>query len=308
MAQIVQRDFLDPKVLQRLENLPLFARLPMQGSVAGRHRSPHRGSSVEFAEYRKYVPGDDTRRLDWRAYARSDRFYVKEFEADTNLRLCLVVDVSGSMGFSEGAVTKTGVSHKLDYARRLAATLGHIALKQGDAVGLTLASDTVQLEIPPRRRPSHLRLINDALAEAKPGGETGIVEAMHTIAEKVRQRALVVVISDLFVPPEELRPCFEHLRFRKHDAAVFQLFSPMELDFELERPTRFIDLEGGPGLIADATEIKRRYHIALDRHTEQLKDVVRDTSIDFHRVRMDVPYDEVLARFLVGRAEKGRRR
>lgn len=302
MAKIVQRDFLDPAVLQRLGNLPLFSRLPMQGSVAGRHRSPHRGSSVEFAEYRKYVPGDDTRRLDWRAYARSDRFYIKEFEADTNLRLCLVVDVSGSMGYTEGSL------NKLDYARRLAATLGHIALKQGDAVGLTLASDQVVLEIPPRRRPSHLRLVNDALADAKPAGETGIVDALHAVAEQVRQRALVVVISDLFIQAEELRACFEHLRFRKHDTAVFQLFSPLELDFDLERPTRFVDLEGGPGLIADATEIKQRYGIALARHTEQLKNIVRETSVDFHRVRMDVPYDQVLARFLVGRAEKGARR
>ena len=182
-------------MLRRLGNLPLFARVPMMGNVAGRHQSPHRGSSVEFAEYRKYVPGDDTRRLDWRAWGRSDRFYIKEFEADTNLRLSLVVDTSGSMKYGSGDISK------LDYARRIAGTLGFIALKQGDAVGLTLAAGKRILDLPPKRKPSHLQLVNNALAEATPQGETALPEVLHEVAERIRQRALVVVISDFFVDP-----------------------------------------------------------------------------------------------------------
>ncbi len=155
------RSFLDSAVLSRLAAVPLFARRPMQGTVSGRHPSPHRGSSVEFAEYRKYVPGDDLRRLDWRAYGRSDRFYVKEFEADTNLRCCLVLDTSGSMGFGSGGVTK------IEYARRIAGALGYLALQQGDAVGLSCVANGLVRNVPPRRNPAHLISIFDLLEEAR---------------------------------------------------------------------------------------------------------------------------------------------
>ncbi|HEV3120527.1 MAG TPA: DUF58 domain-containing protein, partial [Isosphaeraceae bacterium] len=157
-----QRSFLDTSVLSRLSGFPLFARRPMLGTVSGRHPSPHRGSSVEFAEYRKYVPGDDLRRLDWRAYGRSDRFFVKEFEADTNLRACFVLDTSGSMDFGTAAVTK------IEYARRIAGTLGQIALQQGDAIGLSCVAKGIVRHIPPRRNPAHLMTFFDVLEQAKP--------------------------------------------------------------------------------------------------------------------------------------------
>src|SRR6478609_3602346 len=150
------RSFLDAKVLSRLSGLPLMARRPMQGNVSGRHPSPHRGASIEFAEYRKYVPGDDLRRLDWRAYGRSDRFYVKEFEADTNLRCCFVLDTSGSMDFGSGGVSK------IEYARKVAGTLGYIAMQQGDAVGLACVAGGIVRNIPPRRNPAHLKAVFDA--------------------------------------------------------------------------------------------------------------------------------------------------
>jgi uncharacterized protein (DUF58 family) len=155
------RSFLDTGVLSRLAGFPLFSRKPMLGSVSGRHPSPHRGSSVEFAEYRKYVPGDDLRRLDWRAYGRSDRFFVKEFEADTNLRCCLLLDTSGSMEFGSTGITK------MEYARRIAGTIGQLALQQGDAVGLTCMADGIVRNIPPRRNPSHLMAIFDVLEQAR---------------------------------------------------------------------------------------------------------------------------------------------
>lgn len=183
----------------------------MVGSVSGMHASPHRGSSVEFAEYRRYVPGDDLRRLDWRAYGRTDRYYVKEFEADTNLRLCLVVDTSGSMNFGSGDVTK------IDYARRLAGSLAYLAVQQGDAVGLTCMGSQIVRTLPPRRTPSHLRGLNDVLEHTSPEGDTGLVERLHEFAETTRGRALVVIVSDLFVDTAGLREAFEHLRFRKHD-------------------------------------------------------------------------------------------
>ena len=269
----------------------------MLGNVSGRHRSPIRGSSLEFAEYRKYVPGDDTRRLDWRAYGRSDRFYIKEFEADTNLRLCFVVDTSGSMGFGETNITK------LDYARSLAGTLAYLAARQGDAVGLYCSADRFTREIPAKRSAAHLRFVLDELANMKAEGETGLPEALHEAAEKVSQRALIVVISDLFVEPAILKSCFQHLRYRKHDVAVFHLLEQSELDFDFDRPVRFVDLEGGAPLLADPSLIARQYHRALKAYIDELKEVVIDTAIDYHRICIDEDYGDVLSRFLLGRAK-----
>lgn len=296
----MQRDFLDPRVLSRLAGLPLDARFPMLGSVSGRHRSPIRGSSLEFAEYRKYVPGDDTRRLDWRAWGRSDRFYIKEFEADTNLRMCLIVDTSGSMGFGPGGA-KDADNSKLDYARRLAGTLAYLAARQGDAVGLYCADDRFRKEIPPKRSAAHLKHVMDELAAAEPGGETGLAEALHEAAEKVPQRALFVIISDLFLPPEELKDCFQHMRFRKHDVAVFHLLEKSEIDFEFDRPMRFVDLEGGAPMLADPSLIAKQYRKAVETYMEELHVVVRDAAVDYQRVSIEDDYGEVLARFLLGR-------
>ena len=292
------RGFLDAQVLSRLAAVPLFARRPMLGTVSGRHASPHRGSSVEFAEYRKYVPGDDLRRLDWRAYGRSDRFYVKEFEADTNLRCCLVVDTSGSMGFGSRGVTK------IEFARRLAGTLGYLASQQGDAVGMACVAKGIVRNLPPRRNAAHLRLVLDLLEQAQPQGETHLAVVLHELAETIRQRALIVVLSDLFIEPPLLASCFQHLRFRKHDLAVFHLLDPQELEFNFRRPMRFLDMEGGPSIFAEPTDIADRYDKALQEYLRELKQAVLESAVDYQRVSLDDDYEQVLARFLMGRATK----
>jgi uncharacterized protein (DUF58 family) len=297
-----QRSFLDTAILSRLASFPLFARRPMQGNVSGRHPSPHRGSSVEFAEYRKYVPGDDLRRLDWRAYGRSDRFFIKEYEADTNLRCCLVLDSSGSMDFGS-----TGTS-KIEYARKIAGAISHIALLQGDAVGLSCVARGIVRNIPPKRNPAHLMSIFDVLEETKPHGETRLVPVLHELSETIRQRALIIILSDLFVEPSQLRDAFEHLRFRKHDVAIFHLLDPRELDFNFRRPMRFLDMEGGPAIFAEPNEIADRYLKALDEYLAGLKQVVLESAVDYHRVTIDEDYEQVLMRFLIGRARsKGSR-
>lgn len=290
------RAFLDPHILARLACLPLFARRAMQGNISGRHTSPNRGSSVEFAEYRKYVPGDDLRRLDWRAYGRTDRFYVKEFEADTNLRCTLVLDTSGSMDYGSGSETK------LTYAQKIAASLAYLAIQQGDAVGLSSVAAGIVTHIPPRRNPAHLSLIFDTLEQIRCGGETHLASVLHELAETTAQRALVVVISDFFIDPAELRSCFEHLRFRKHDLALFHLLDPQEIDFQFQRPTRFLDMEGGTAIFAEPNEIADRYQAALHEYLTKLNQVVLETGVDYHRVRIDEAYDQVLMRFLMGRA------
>lgn len=304
----LNRDYLDQQVLDRLSTLKLHARLPMLGNVSGAHRSPIRGSSLEFAEYRKYVPGDDTRRLDWRAYARNDRYYIKEFEADTNLRMCLVLDTSGSMDFANNGISK------LNYARRLAGSLAYIAARQGDAVGLYCAGSDISerdkgfhKEVPPKRGAVHLSTVLDELGAMEASGETGLADSLHEMAERVPQRALIIVLSDLFIDPEVLRNCFQHLRFRKHDVAVFHLLERSELEFQFDRPMRFVDMEGGESVLADPTIIAAQYHRALETYLESMNEVIRDTELDYHRIRIDQDYGDVLARFLLGRTPKQRK-
>lgn len=289
------RSFLDPLVLGRLAPLPLKARSPMLGSVAGKHRSPIRGSSVEFAAYRKYVPGDDPRRLDWRAYGRSDRFYIKEFEADTNLRLCLIVDTSGSMNYRADGLSK------LEYAQRIAGTLAYLASGQGDAVGLYCVADRFRTQIPPKRSTAHLRTVLDNLENVQAKGETGLVEVLHEAAERIAQRALIVIVSDLFVRPHQLSKCFQHLRFRKHDVAVFHLLDQTEVDFEFDRPIRFLDLEGHSHILADPPLIAEEYRRSVQQYLAELKDVISEAAVDYRQVTLEEPYDQVLARFLLGR-------
>jgi uncharacterized protein (DUF58 family) len=246
------------------------------------------------------VPGDDLRRLDWRAYGRTDRYYVKEFEADTNLRLCLVLDTSGSMGYGSTELTK------IEYARRIAGSLAHLAVQQGDAVGLICVAEQIVRNIPPRRTPSHLRGIYNELEHIKTAGDTQLVSRLHEFAETTTQRALVVIISDLFVEPASLREAFDHLRFRKHDVAVFHLLDPQELGFEFRRPTRFLDMEGNTAIFADPSDIYDRYHKALASYLEQMRTMVLETGIDYHRVSIDQDYEQVLFQYLAGRT-KGRR-
>jgi uncharacterized protein (DUF58 family) len=298
----VPESLLDHDLLVRLGAIPVEARLPMLGNVAGKHRSPHRGSSVEFAEYRKYVPGDDTRRLDWKAYARSDRYYIKEFEADTNLRAYFVVDNSGSMAFAEGGMAK------VEYASRIAANLSYLLVNQGDAAGLSVCRDTLHIEIPPRRRPAHLQLINRTLRDLKPEGETGLVEALHQIAEKIGQRAVVVILSDLFCDTAALEDALQHLRYRKHDICMFHLMDPQEIAFQFDKPHRFVDMEDNTVLVVEPNLIADEYQEALREFLTNVKSACHNVHADYQLVTTDSPLEPLLREFLLNRLpKKGKR-
>lgn len=287
-----KNQLLDASVLNRLMHLTLQARSPMEGSVSGLHKSPHRGSSVEFAEYRNYVPGDDIRRLDWRVFARTDRFYLKEYEAETNLRCYIVIDCSGSMKFGD----------KLDFAQRMGATLSYLAAHQGDAVGLICATEKGAVEIPPRRNPSHLRLIFDTLESTEARGANGLVATLHDLAEKVRRRALVVVLSDFFCDLEPLLNAFQHLRFQKHDLALFQLLDRSELDFQFDRPVRFVDLESSLSIVTEPSSIRDEYLRQLHLFLDQLRKGCHEFGADYRQVVTDQSYERALADFVVERA------
>ena len=295
-------DFLDSDALVRLGAIPLEARQAMTGNVAGRHRSPHRGSSVEFAEYRKYVQGDDTRRLDWKAYARSDRYYIKEFEADTNLRAYFVIDASASMGFSASD------GPRIQFARKLAATLSYLIIDLGDAAGLSICHEKIHLEIPPTRKPAQLNNIFDLLAKTEPSGETGLVEALHAIAEKTNQRALIIILSDLFCDTKDLADALQHLRYRKHDIAIFQMLDKQELEFDFERPHRFIDMEDQTSLVAEPALIAEDYRASMQQFLSEVKSACHDVHADYHLITTDQDYERIVHDFLSTRLpKKGRK-
>ena len=294
--------YLNHDLLSRLGNLPLEARHSMTGNVSGRHRSANRGSSVEFAEYRKYVSGDDTRRLDWKAYARSDRYYIKEFEADTNLRAYIVLDLSGSMNYHPEQVES-----KYLRACRLAANLAYIAIRQGDAVGLSFSRQTkdgATLHIPASRRPAHLNVLISQMDTQYPKGETVLAETLHELAERVSRRALVLIFSDLFTDTEELKNALRHLHFRKHDVAVFHLVDPLEIDFGFDRPIRFVDMEGGGSLITEPDLIADEYRAIVAGYLEETRRICTDINADYRLVRTGDALEDVLTGFLMGRQKK----
>ncbi len=221
---------------------------------------------------------------------------MKEFEADTNLRMVLVVDTSGSMEFGSVGLTK------LEYAQKIAATLGYLGIQQGDAVGLACVAERIVYNIPPKRNPAHLTTLFNTLEKTSARGDTQLAKILHELAETVRQRALIIILSDLFIDPVILRDCFEHLRFRKHDVSAFHLLDPEELGFAFSRPTRFLDMEGGTSVFAEPTEIAGRYHDALKSYLSILRKIMLETSVDYRRISIDRPYELELTDFLVERA------
>lgn len=297
------RPLLDSGVLSRLSRMPLQAKTPMLGPVTGTHRSATRGASVEFAEYRKYVAGDDIKHIDWQVYARSDRFYIKEFEADTNLRGYLVLDCSGSMAFDSGH------GSRFDYARSLAAHLAYMLVKQGDAVGLHLCGQHVQTDLPARQAPSHLQNVFHELESVQPRGESTLIPALHGLAERVQRRAQVVVLTDALMPADALLDAVQHLCFCRHEVTVFQLIDPQELRFDFTRPIRFVDLEGGADLVADPSVVHASYLQALERHNLTLRDGFRKYRVDHRLAPVHEDFEQLLTAFLLGhagRAVKGR--
>ena len=293
--------FIDPQTVMRIKNLQMRARTVVEGFFAGIHRSPYHGFSVEFSEYRAYTPGDDPRYLDWRLYARSDRFCVKRFEDETNLLCYLVVDMSRSMGFGSGTFTKT------DYARTLAASLAYFLFLQRDAVGLLTFDETVSEYLPPRHRTTHLRRLIGVLDRETGGRSTNLAGPLEQIAESVRKRGLVVLISDLLAPSDVLRPKLSFLRSRGHDVMVLRVLDPAEIDFEFADPRMFHDLETGRQLYIDPAAARAEYRRRFDEHATELNRACIDLGIDFAECRTDRPLELALFDLIRAMMRRGRR-
>jgi uncharacterized protein (DUF58 family) len=236
---------LDPEAMARINRLEILARHPVEGFISGRHRSPYRGFSVEFAEHREYAPGDDLRDLDWRAYAKSDRYYIKQYIEETNLRATILLDASGSMAYrGENAARHNGTPlSKFEYARLLAASLVRLLLNQQDAVGLVTFDTSIRRYLPSRCRTNYMSVLLEELFQTEPGEETALAPVFHEIAERIHRRGLLIIISDLFGPAEDILKALHHFRFRKHDVIVMHVMADEELTFPFKRWSQFRDLE-----------------------------------------------------------------
>jgi uncharacterized protein (DUF58 family) len=288
----------DPTELARYGGLTLLARTVVEGFLTGIHRSPFKGFSVEFAEHRQYYPGDELRHVDWRAYGKTDRFFVKEYEEETNLKAFVVVDASGSMRYRG----KQQLS-KFEYAQQVAASLAYLMLAQLDAVGLVTHDTKVRQLIPPRATSKHLIALLHGLEETQPGGETALAPVWNELAaHHLKRRGLVVLISDCFDDPGHLARALRRLRHRRHEVLLFHVLAPEEIDFPFDRPTRFRDLERlGDEVRADARRLREEYRANFQAYRAELCRQARDLGIDYHLLRTDEPVDRALGAYLARR-------
>jgi uncharacterized protein (DUF58 family) len=292
---------IDPQTLMRIKSLQVRARVAVEGFVKGIHRSPYHGFSVEFSEYREYTPGDDPRYLDWRLYARSDRYYVKRFEDETNLRCYLVLDTSRSMGYRSGSYSKS------EYARTAAATIAYFLSTQRDAVGLLTFEDRITEYLPPRHRPGHLRRLMAVLEREPQGRSTNLAEPLEQIAATVRKRGLVILISDLLAPTESLRTRLGYLRSRGHDVVVLRILDPAEVHFAFATPAMFHDVESGREQYIDPAQAKTSYLRRFAAHAAEIERSCVDLGIEYEQITTDRPLELVLFDLLKSRMRRGRR-
>ena len=295
--------YLDPEILSRLSRLDLVARLVVEGYITGLHRSPYHGFSVEFLEHRQYMPGDPLRDIDWKALARTDRLYIKRYEEETNAKIYLLLDVSGSMDFKSA-----GAMSKFDYGRCLSAALAYLMLRQRDAVGLMLFRDRVETYVPPRSVQSHLHVLLKEMSHASPESDTQMAPAFHDLAERLSRRGLVVVISDLLDDVDEVLAGLRHFRHRGHEVIVFHVLDRRERDlkFKSRTDTRFVDLEDAEQqLNTQPWHIQAQYQKMMDDLVRTYTYRCAEAGIDYALIDTSTPFDVALSRYLVSRKRLG---
>ncbi len=297
-ASDASRRYLDPEVVARLGHLDVRARLVVEGFISGLHRSPFHGFSVEFAEHRPYMPGDPLKNLDWKVLAKSDRMLIKQYTEETNLRAHLLLDQSGSMGFrSKGAAMS-----KLEYGKSLAAALAYLILGQQDAVGVMRFAEHAQEYVPPRSVRSHLDVVLKSLTRGEPEGRTRLGSALHELAERIKRRGLIVLISDLMDKPAEVLSGLQHFRHRNHEVIVFHVLDPDEVEFPYTDTATFVDMESGERMTTEPWEIAGRYREMLEEWRDRYARSCREQRIDYVPLDTRTPFDRALLSYLEKRA------
>ena len=290
---------LTPDIISRLNNLSLKARFVVEGFIVGLHKSPYHGFSVEFSEHRAYGAGDEIRHVDWKLWGKTDRFFIKQFEEETNLKSYLLVDQSLSMTYKSKNMTK------LEYAQILAASLGYLMLKQQDAVGLTLFDDRIRVNIPARSKRSHLNIILSQMQNIIAGPETTIAPVLHKTAEAIKKRGLIILISDLFDDPDKVLSGLQHFRYKGHEVIVFHVLDPQELTLDFTQRTRFRDMESGEEIVTDPWHIQLDYQKSMEQFCDYIKSNCRQKNIDYVQLSTDLPLDMALSEYLIKRKRIG---
>jgi uncharacterized protein (DUF58 family) len=293
------RKYLDPAVVSRLKGMDVKARLVVEGFVSGLHRGPYKGFSVEFAEHRQYMPGDPIKHLDWKVFGKTDRFYIKEFEEETNLRAYLILDGSGSMGYSSNGLTK------LEYGCYLAASLGYLMLKQQDSVGLLVFDTKLRKYIPPRSARRHLHVLLRELSGVEAAAETDLGRSLHQLAQRIKRRGLVILISDLLDDEEKVIRGLKLFRHMKHEVIVFHVLDPYEISFPFESEVILRDLETAEEVPAVPWEIRREYRGRVASWIGRFRSILRQSGIDYVPVNTSTSFDVALFSYLEKRQRLG---
>jgi len=284
--------YYEPEKLAKIENLQLLARTVVEGYISGLHRSPFKGFSAEFAEYREYNPGDDLKHFDWKVYARTDKKYVREYEEETNMTATLLLDASASMGYGRHGLTK------FDYGCFLAASLTYLMVRQRDQVGLVVFDDEIRDRIPARSSPAHMKYLLDRLETTEPRGHTGIAPTLHAIAEGSNRRGLVILISDLIDDQEEVMNGVQHFRHDRHEVIVFNVFDNAEVEFPFDGLVEFEDLETDERLQTRADVVGEEYRRKFNEFIERYKRDCMAAGADYQFVNTDMPFELMLAEYL----------
>jgi uncharacterized protein (DUF58 family) len=288
--------YLRPDVVAQLATMELRARLVVEGFITGLHKSPYHGFSVEFTEHRQYMPGDEIKHIDWKVYAKTDRFYIKQFEEETNLKTYLVLDASASMDYAS-----TGQMKKIEYASYIAAALAYLMVEQRDAVGLTVYDKEVRLSLPPHATRIYLKQILKELELLQPGTTTRTAASLHRVAEQIKRRGLVVILSDLFDDPVEVMKACKHFRHKRNEVIVMQVLDPLERSFAFGSDAVFKDMETSEELTTQPWHIQRAYQEAMKEFLEFYKRECRENAIDYVLLDTSTPFDTALFEYLTKR-------
>ena len=288
--------YFEPDRIAKLKNLNLLARQAVEGFISGLHRSPHRGFSVEFSEHREYTPGDDIRHLDWVAWGRSDRYYIKQYEQETNLRAYILLDVCNSMAYRYA-----GERTKFIYGCFMSACLSYLMCRQQDTVGMIAFDKDVRFHLTPGSTPAHLDRIFKRLETLKPGRETQIAPTFHKLAATLPKRGLVIIISDLYDDPQEVMKAIQHFVYKKHQIIVFHLMDPSELEFPFKKILSFVDMETQEKLQVDPRYVREAYLEEMKAFIDGYRKECSDRNIEYALTPTDTPYDRMLLNYLARR-------
>jgi uncharacterized protein (DUF58 family) len=293
----MQTQHLTEEFIAKLDKFNLRARLIVEGFIVGLHKSPYHGFSVEFSDHRQYNPGDPINNLDWKVFAKTNRYYIKRFEEETNLKSYILIDHSSSMAFSSGSISK------LEYAKAFASALSYLMISQQDAVGMLTYADRITGYLPPRSVRSYLNVIFKELFNLKAENKTRTAEILHSLADRIKKRGLIILISDMIDDPDQILQGLQHFRHNKHEVILFHIQDKAEQEFDFKYETEFIDAESGEKIIVNPWQIKKDYLKAYNANSQYLKTKCHESFIEYNPITTETPFDENLLQYLIKRSK-----